>query len=102
MTALVQAIVALLTSLLPLLEGASTSTTTTLIEKIITALISIIPAAVQWAENLVPEIQNIIAVLKSNSNVTPEQFQALEAAEQSIDAAFEAAATAAGDPATGN
>lgn len=95
MTALVAAIVALLSSLLPLIESAGAPA---LIDKIITTLISIIPTAVQYAEDLVPEIQNIISTLKGNSTVTPQQFSALESAEEAIDNAFEAAATAAGDP----
>lgn len=95
MTAIVAAVVALLTSLLPLIESAGASA---LVDKIITTLISIIPQAVQFAEDLVPEIQNIIGVLKSSNAVTPAQFSALEAAEESIDDAFEAAAAAAGDP----
>lgn len=94
MTALVQAIVAMLTTLLPLLEQAGASQ---LIDKIITTLISLIPQAVQFAADEIPVIQNIIAALKSSSYVTPEQFQQLEAAEQSIDASFDAAASAAGD-----
>lgn len=101
MTAIVEAIVALLTALLPLLEGAPNSATTTLIEKIIVTLINVIPAAVQWAQELVPEIQAIIATLKSSAAITPEQFAALTSAEALIDQSFEAAASAAEDPAGG-
>lgn len=96
MSILVTAIVALLTSLLPLIESAGASA---VVDKIITTLISLIPQAVQFAEAEVPAIENIIVVLKGNSTVTPEQFAQLQAAEAAIDAAFEAAAAAAGDPA---
>lgn len=95
MSALVAAIVALLTSLLPEIEGLGASD---VVDKIITTLINVIPQVVQFAQDLLPEVQNIITVLKSNQSVTPAQMQALAQAEVALDAAFEAAATAAGDP----
>lgn len=94
MSIIIQAIVALLTSLLPLIEKAGASA---IVDKIITTLISIIPTAVQFAEDLVPEIQNIITALKGGT-VTPAQFTQLVAAEALIDSSFDAAAKAAGDP----
>lgn len=95
--ALAQAFVALMTQLLPTLEGAGASN---LIESIVNTLISLIPVAVQWAQDLIPSIQNIITTLKSNAAVTPTQISTLEALEAQYDAAFQAAAAAAGDPAS--
>lgn len=97
MNALVASVVALLTQILPSLESAVGASS--LVDQIIATLVSLIPQVVQWAEDLLPVVQNIITTLKSNSVVTPAQISALEALEAQYDANFEAAAAAAGDPA---
>lgn len=91
---LAQAVVALLTSLLPTLAKLGSVP-----DEIITALIQIVPIAINEASALVAPIQNIIAALKSSGGITPAQMSALEALQAQTDADFESAATAAGDPA---
>lgn len=99
MSALVTVIISLLSGLLPLVESAGlSSATSAVIDKIITTLSTVIPIVVTDVSDLVPEIQNIIATLKSSSAVTPAQLTALQAQEATLDAAFNAAAIAAGDP----
>ena len=98
MNILLTAVVGLLTSLLPSIESAVGASA--IVDQIITTLVSLIPQVAQLAEDLLPEIQNVIAALQSNTVITPAQMQALEALQAQADAAFEAAAAAAGDPAT--
>lgn len=100
MSALVTIVISLLSGLLPLVEQAGlSSAVTTVVDKVISTLETIIPIAVNEAPEVVTDIQNIIATLKGSNAVTPAQFTALEAAEAKLDASFNAAATAAGDPA---
>ena len=91
---LAQAVVSLLTALLPTLTSWGQ-----IPDEIIAALIQIIPIAVQEAEELVAPIQNIITALKSSSGVTATQMAQLETLQAQTDAAFEAAAKASGAPA---
>ena len=99
MNALVTAIVTLLSSLLPAITSGSAASS--VIDQIIVTLINIIPLIAQVVPALLSEIQNIVAALKG-SPLTEAQFQSLQTAEAALDAAFEAAATAAGDPAPGS
>jgi hypothetical protein len=66
----------------------------------ITLLEQIVAAAVNEVETITPEIKAIIAQLQSNGAVTAQQMSDLAALDAQVDAAFEAAATAAGLPAT--
>ncbi len=77
------------TELLPNLNSAGTAA------KIITLLEQVIPVVLQGAKSLVPIIKNIIASLRSNGAITPEQLDQLDAAEALLDADFDAAADAA-------
>lgn len=100
MSALITIIISLLGGALPLIEAAGlSSAATALIDKIITTLEQVIPIAVNEVQTAIPAIQNIIATLKGTTAVTPAQFQALAAQEATLDAGFNAAAAAAGDPA---
>lgn len=95
MSALATAIVSMLSALLPLIGGASTGS----IDTIINVLVQLIPEVVSEVEQVGPIIANTIAALRSNSAVTVAQLSALATVETQYDAAFEAAATAAGSPA---
>ena len=64
----------------------------------ITLLEQIVAAAVNEVETITPEIKAIIAQLQSNGAVTAQQMSDLAALDAQVDAAFEAAATAAGIP----
>src|SRR6185437_15815234 len=86
---LVTGIVAFLQALLPEISAAST------VAKIIGYLVELIPIVVKVAQDVLPEIKNIIAALQSNSATTPDQLTQLAALDAQVDAAFDAAATAA-------
>ena len=94
LTTLASSIVALLTEILPTIGAAGTS-----VETVISVLMQLIPVAVQEGETLVAPIKNIIAALSGNDAVTPAQLTTLQALDAQVDAAFEAAAAAAGAPA---
>jgi hypothetical protein len=94
LAALTASVVTLLTQMLPLIGGSSDA-----LASIVAALVNLIPAVIQEAESLVPEIKAIIAALASNPAATSIQLQTLAALDAQVDAAFEAAATAAGAPA---
>lgn len=90
----VQVLLSLVAGLLPEFGVASTS----VISKIMTALETLVPNLIQNAPHLLAPIQNIIAALQSQGNLTPDQVTSLDSMEADTDAAFEAAATAAGFP----
>lgn len=98
MSALASAFVAVLIQLLPLVSGAASGGAST-ITTIINALIQLIPLAVQEASDLLPEIKNVIAAVSASPAATTDQLATLQTLDTQVDAAFEAAATAAGDPA---
>lgn len=89
MQAIIQLALTLLEQIAPQLAGANAS----LIEKIIEGLIALIPLLVKEYTDAIPFIRNVIALIKGNGNVTPEQLQTLDDLETQIDAAFETAAT---------
>jgi hypothetical protein len=91
LAALTASVVTLLTQMLPLIGGSSDA-----LASIVAALVNLIPAEIQEAESLVPEVKAIIAALASNPAATSTQLQTLAALDAQVDAAFEAAATAAG------
>jgi hypothetical protein len=62
------------------------------ISKVIAVLEQAIPAAVQLGEDLVTPIQNIIAALEGNGNITAEQIAQLQVQSAALDAALDAAA----------
>ncbi|TGP28187.1 hypothetical protein EN875_032020 [Mesorhizobium sp. M2D.F.Ca.ET.232.01.1.1] len=64
------------------------------VNTVITALIQIIPIAVQEAQDLLGPIRNIIATLSANDKTTADQLAALKALDAQVDAAFDDAVTA--------
>jgi hypothetical protein len=95
MSAIATAIVSMLSALLPVLTGVASPT----IDAVINVLIALIPEAVNEVQQVGPIIASIIAALRGNTAITQAQLEALAAVETQYDAAFEAAATAAGFPA---
>jgi hypothetical protein len=89
MTAIVGAVVALLTNFLPLISSSSQ------VSSIVSMLIQIIPTVVKEAQDLVQPIKNIIAALQTNAATTAEQLAQLQTLDAVVDASFDAAATAA-------
>lgn len=88
MQAIIQPLLSLLTLLAP---GA----TTTVIGQVINLLTALIPIVVQEYQALLPIVQNIIAVLKSSDDITPDQWNQLDAMSAQYDADFAAALAAA-------
>lgn len=89
MTALLATILGLISALVP------AGTNAALVEKIIEALIAIVPVVVKEYQDLVPIVRNIIAALKSDPSTTAAQLDQLQQLEAGWDADFEAAAAAA-------
>src|SRR5581483_4185817 len=88
MQAIIQPLLSLLTLLAP---GAST----TVITQVIQLLTALIPSVVQEYQALLPIVQNIIAVLKTSDDITPDQWNQLDAMSAQYDADFQAALVAA-------
>ena len=88
MSAALVALLTILAQISPTLGSAS-------ITAVINALIQIIPALINTVEDVIPMVKNIIAALKSNAQITPQQLTDLAALNAATDQAFEAAATAA-------
>ena len=88
-------VVTMLTDMLPLLSQLAP----TALGSTIAALEQILPVAIKEAQDIVPEIQAIVAELTTNAAITPAQAATLAALDAQCDAAFEAAAAAAGQPA---
>ena len=89
---LATAVVAMLTTLLPLLSSSGASA----IASIIGTLIQLIPLIEQEITALAAPIKNIIAALGSNPATTADQLATLQTLDAQVDSAFEAAASAAG------
>src|SRR5690242_14824884 len=88
--ALITSIIDLITSvLLPNLNSSSA------IAKVINTLVQAVPIIIQEVKDMVGPVQNIIAALRSNSAITPEQLDQLDTLEAQLDANFDAAAAAA-------
>lgn len=87
MNAVISVLITLLGKLIPAI-----GTNADLINTIITALEQIVPVLIQEYKDLVPEVQNIIAALKGTDGITQDQWNALDALEQQIDAEFDSAA----------
>jgi hypothetical protein len=81
----INALLAVITQIAPNIGVSKT------IQAIIDALIALIPILIKEYQDIVPIVQSIIADLKSNAAVTPEQMQSLEDLEAKYDADFEAA-----------
>lgn len=86
----------MLTTILSLISAlVPAGTNAALIEKIVAALIQIVPVVVKEYQDLVPIVRNIIAALKADPSTTAAQLEQLQALEVQWDAEFEAAAAAA-------
>lgn len=88
MDQIIQLALTLLEQVAPQLAGANA----TLITKIIEGLVALVPLLITEYKDVLPFVQNVITLLKSNNLVTADQLATLTALETQIDAAFEAAA----------
>jgi hypothetical protein len=75
-----------------LLPNLSTSGT---IQRILAVLVQAVPIIVQEVKDMVGPVQNIIAALRSNGAITPEQLDQLDSIEAQLDVNLDAAAQAA-------
>jgi len=82
------------TAVISLLSMIAPGATGGLIAKIIDALVTIIPIVIKEAKDLAPMVQNIIALLRGNTEITPDQLDQ-HAAEVVLDSAFDIADAAA-------
>lgn len=80
----------LINEVLPIVGGTSTGAA-----KIVASLESLIPVIVQEFEDLVPEVQNIIAALVATGGATDADLATLQKLHQQVDPAFDAAVEAA-------
>ncbi len=85
--AIVTAVISLLGKLIPVI-GQNSS----LIESIVNTLISLYPLIVQEFNDLVPEVNNIIAALKNTDGITDAQWAELDALQAQADSEFDQAA----------
>lgn len=92
--ALAASVVAMISQMIPLIGGSST-----VLASILGTLINLIPVLVNEATALFPEVKAIIAALSASPATTTDQLVTLATLDAQVDAAFEAAATAAGAPA---
>lgn len=91
MEGIIQLALGLLAQVVPQLGGANA----VLITQIVNGLIALVPLLIKEYKDAIPFVQNVITLLKSSNQITPEQLIALDVLETQIDAAFEAAAAAA-------
>lgn len=99
MDQIIQLSLTLLEAIAPQLAGANAN----LIEKIIEGLVALVPLLITEYKSVIPFIQNVIVLLKSNNLVTTDQLATLTALETQIDASFETAAVSdLADDASGN
>ena len=94
MLALIGPILSMVSDFLPAITSGAVAADST-----VTALEQIVPLAISTGTALLPAIQSIIASLTGGATLTAAQLATLQALDAQCDAAFEAAATAAGDPA---
>jgi hypothetical protein len=84
-----------LTLLLQIISQISGNATVDLIARIISALEILIPLIKDEIQTLYPIVQNIIAALRGNGEITQDQMDALDKAESALDDQFDAANAAA-------
>ena len=84
----IQTLLALIEALLPTIGVASTS----VIEKIVAALVQIVPIIAANASNFLTPVKNIIAALSATPATNAAQLGQLQVLDAQVDAAFEAAA----------
>jgi hypothetical protein len=88
MSAAVLSVLTLIGNILPLLTGGST--TVTLIEDIIAALVKFMPMIVDEVGTVYTAVKNIIGALSSNPAATADQMTALTALDKQVDDAWSA------------
>lgn len=98
-----------ITTLLTLIEGLLPElgvSSSSVVEKILSALVSIVPVIISDASGLIQQVQGIISTLQSSGNLTPAQLTQLDTLSAQADAAFDAvygpAATSAAPPVSSN
>ena len=89
MTIAIQALLALIGQLLPLITG---SANVALVGSIISTLEQFLPFIVQEISSLYQPVKNIIQALSANPATTAEQLATLQVLDKSADDAFEAIA----------
>jgi hypothetical protein len=89
MTIAIQALLGLITNLIPLLTSSANAT---LIDSIISTLTQFIPFIVDEISSLYQPVKNIIAALSATPATTTAQLATLQALDTQLDAAFDAAA----------
>lgn len=82
-------IVTLLAQLAPML------TTSSAVGTAVDAIVALTPVITKTAPVLIAQVKSIIDTLRGNSEITPDQLAALDAAEAAIDAAYDEALAAA-------
>jgi hypothetical protein len=87
-----QAVIALL---LPLLTKIAPGASTAVIEEVINILSALIPILISEYQALMPIVQNVITALQQSGDITPEQWDALDAMSAQYDADFKTALDAA-------
>lgn len=87
MNAVVSLVIQLLAKLVPAVADNQA-----LIGDVVASLEQMVPVLVKEYQDILPEVQNIIAALKGTDGITAEQWNALDALETQIDTEFEAAA----------
>jgi hypothetical protein len=86
---------AIITPLLALLQQLAPGATATVISQIISILTALIPILIQEYKDLLPIVQNVIAVLQQSGEITDDQWDTLDAMSAQYDAEFTAALNAA-------
>jgi hypothetical protein len=86
---------AIVTPLLALLTQLAPGATTAIITEVIEVLTALIPILITEYKEVLPSVQNIIAALQSNDDITDAQWDALDAMSAQYDAEFTAALNAA-------
>lgn len=89
MTIAIQALLGLITNLIPLLTSSANAS---LIDSIIKTLTEFIPFIVDEISALYTPVKNIIAALSATPATDAAQLAQLQVLDQQVDAAFEAAA----------
>jgi hypothetical protein len=89
MTIAIQALLGLITNLIPLLTSSANAS---LIDSIIKTLTQFVPFIVDEISSLYTPVKNIIAALSATPATNAAQLAQLQVLDQQVDAAFEAAA----------
>ncbi len=89
MTIAIQALLGLITNLIPLLTSSANAS---LIDSIIKTLTEFVPSIIDEISALYTPVKNIIAALSATPATNAAQLAQLQVLDQQVDAAFEAAA----------